>query len=396
MTLTLLWIGLLGLTFGMGFLLGRGSQWRPRQRPSLRHDPSREQLLAWLDQTPVGWLIVDGKDRVRFINGKAERLLQIPASESPPHVLGELAGSKTLRDLVETVRDHRQTQRIEWDFANQDLEIFAFPGQLETVAILLQSRRSLEAQLDQQERWVSDVAHELKTPLTALLLVGDSLAANVTNHNAILVERLLKELRRMQDLVGDLLELSRLENVLPGQVISAESINIASLLNEAWQGVKPLADDKRVTVKMSIDEHAALPLFVLGHRQRLHRALLNLFDNALRYSPEGGTITVDLHSSAEWMRIGIQDQGPGLSEQDLDHMFERFYRGDSSRFRHQRGGSGLGLAIVQQIILTHGGWVFGDNASNGGARFELRLPLNPALEPSPQKVKMSMGDPGAI
>lgn len=396
MLLTLLWIGLLGLTFGIGFLLGLGGPWRFRQRPSPRHDPSREQLLSWLDQTPMGWLIVDGKDRVRFINAKAERLLQIPASESTPHVLGELAESKTLRELIETVRDHQQPQRIEWDYANQDLEIFAFSGQLDSVAILLQSRRSLEAQLDQQERWVSDVAHELKTPLTALLLVADSLAANVTNHNAVLVERLLKELRRMQDLVGDLLELSRLENVLPGQVMSAESINIASLLSEAWQGIKPLADDKRVTVQMSIDEQAALPLFVLGDRQRLHRALLNLFDNALRYSPEAGTITVDLHSTAGWMRIGIRDQGPGLSEQDLEHMFERFYRGDASRFRQQRGGSGLGLAIVQQIILTHGGWVFGDNASNGGARFELRLPLNPAQESSNQKVMMSRRDPGVI
>ena len=147
---------------------------------------------------------------------------------------------------------------------------------------------------------------------------------------------------------------------------------------------------------MSFDEQAALPLFVLGDRQRLHRALLNLFDNALRYSPEAGTITVDLHSTAEWMRIGIRDQGPGLSEQDLEHMFERFYRGDASRFRQQRGGSGLGLAIVQQIILTHGGWVFGDNASNGGARFELRLPLNPAQESSNQKVMMSRRDPGVI
>jgi two-component system phosphate regulon sensor histidine kinase PhoR len=102
--------------------------------------------------------------------------------------------------------------------------------------------------------------------------------------------------------------------------------------------------------------------------------LLNLFDNALRYSPEGGKITIDLHASADWLRVGIRDQGPGLSEQDLEHMFERFYRGDASRFRHQRGGSGLGLAIVQQIVLTHGGWVLGENDPSGGARFEIRLP----------------------
>jgi len=117
------------------------------------------------------------------------------------------------------------------------------------------------------------------------------------------------------------------------------------------------------------------PLFINADRTRMHRALLNLFDNALRHSPVGGLITVDLRCSNDWIRIGIRDQGPGLSEQDLEHMFERFYRGDASRFRQQRGGSGLGLAIVQQIILAHGGWVSGENDNAGGAYFELRLPL---------------------
>lgn len=367
------WILLLGLAFAAGLWLGRKSRW-PRKPPSADLQPSRAQLLAWLDQAPVGWLILDRRDRVRFINARAQRLLQIPTSEPPPLFLEEVEAIASLLNLTESVRGHRQPLRLEWDFANQELEIFAFSGQQESVALLMQSRRSLEAQLNQQERWVSDVAHELKTPLTALLLVGDSLAATVTDRNAVMVERLLKELRRMQDLVSDLLELSRLENVLPGQGISTESIEIRELLGEAWLGVKPLADAKTIQYQLTIDE-PMLPLVVFGDRRRLHRALLNLFDNALRHSPEGGAISVDLHANADWLRVGIRDQGPGLSEQDLEHMFERFYRGDASRFRQQRGGSGLGLAIVQQIVLTHGGWVFGENDPQGGARFEIRLPL---------------------
>ncbi|MFM7641163.1 MAG: sensor histidine kinase [Cyanobium sp.] len=326
-----------------------------------------------MDQAPLGWLILDRKNRVRFINARAQRMLQIPASETPPYFLGELAAISSLLDLTENVRDHNQHMRQEWDFGGQKLEVFAFSGQEESVALLLQSRRSLEAQLTQQERWVSDVAHELKTPLTALLLVGDSLAANVNDQNAVQVERLLRELRRMQDLVGDLLELSRLENALPGHGISHENIAMQSLITEVWQGVKPLADDKQIEYELITTGHIS-PMVVDGDRRRLERALLNLFDNALRYSPEGGKITVDLTASADWLRVGIRDEGPGLSEQDLEHMFERFYRGDASRFRHQRGGSGLGLAIVQQIVLTHGGWVLGENDPSGGARFEIRLP----------------------
>lgn len=347
-----------------------------RTSPSLaRREPDREQLLAWLDQAPMGWLMVEGSGRVPFINGRAQRLLRIPATEQPPRSIDELLDVASLRDLIDDVRSQRQAKRLEWEHNGQDLEVFAFPGQRDLVAILLQSRRSLEAQLHQQERWVSDVAHELKTPLTALLLVGDSLAASVTDRNAVLVERLLKELRRMQDLVADLLELSRLENVLPGSGIPVEAIEVPSLLREAWSGIRPLAEAKGLTLRMRCAQNKPFPLIVRGDHRRLHRALLNLFDNALRYSPEGGEIDVEVNATSDWLRIGIRDQGPGLSEQDLEHMFERFYRGDASRYRHHGGASGLGLAIVQQIVLTHGGWVLGENAASGGARFELRLPI---------------------
>lgn len=361
------------LAFAFGLALGC-RQGRGPLRAKERQEPSRDQLLTWLDQAPQGWLILDGGDSLRFINSRAQRLLQLPASGQSTSAVNELVAIASLRQLVDDVRLQGQAKRLELVHKGQDLEAFAFAGQRDWVAVLLQSRRSLEAQLNQQERWVSDVAHELKTPLTALLLVGDSLAAGVTDRNAVLVERLLKELRRMQDLVADLLELSRLENVLPGQGIPLESIDLRSLLKDAWQGVVPLAEEKGLSLRSNLQE-VQQDLLVRGDRKRLHRALLNLFDNALRYSPLAGTIFVDVHSSGDWLRIGIRDQGPGLSEQDLDHMFERFYRGDTSRYRHHRGASGLGLAIVQQIVLAHGGWVLGENDPTGGARFEIRLPL---------------------
>lgn len=374
---SLLWLLLFGGTLGLGIVLGRYATFR---QGKIRFQPSREQLLSWIDQAPVGWLILDQQNRVRFLNGKAQRLLDIPSSYRSYLSLANLKDFRTLLELVENVRDRSKPQRVEWDYGQEELEAFAFDGQQGSVAILLQSRRSLEAQLDQQERWVSDVAHELKTPLTALLLVGDSLAGNVTDQNAVLVERLLKELRRMQELVGDLLELSRLENVVPGVGIRKEQIDLLTLLKDVWHSIKPLADEKDLIINMVLEDNPVLnqPI-VFGDRPRLHRAFLNLIDNAVKFSPAGGEITVDLQFNSDWVRIGIRDQGIGLSQQDIEHMFDRFYRGDISRFRQQRGGSGLGLAIVQQIALAHGGWVFGENNSKGGARFELRLPVRTSL-----------------
>ena len=371
------WFALCAATLILGFALGRSTYFRNGR---LRFKPTREQLLSWIDQAPVGWIILDSQNRVRFYNGKAERLLEIPSSYRPSLLLTDLNDHKVLMDLVQNVRDRSKPQRVEWDYGREELEAFAFDGQQGMVAILLQSRRSLEAQLDQQERWVSDVAHELKTPLTALLLVGDSLAGNVTDQNAVLVERLLKELRRMQELVRDLLELSRLENVLPGVGIRGEQVNLLELLRDVCHGIKPLADQKKIHITIIQEKKdQESQLIVYADPLRLHRALLNLLDNALNFSPIGGEIDVDLQSTADWVRIGICDQGVGLSEQDMEHMFDRFYRGDTSRYRQHRGGSGLGLAIVQQIALAHGGWVFGENDSKGGARFELRLPIRSTL-----------------
>jgi two-component system phosphate regulon sensor histidine kinase PhoR len=107
---------------------------------------------------------------------------------------------------------------------------------------------------------------------------------------------------------------------------------------------------------------------------RLHRALLNLFDNALRYSPDGAVVQVTLNNRGAWCQLAVADQGPGLSDDDLDHLFERFYRGDPARARGQRTGSGLGLSIVQQIAVTHGGRVQASNRPTGGALLELILP----------------------
>jgi two-component system phosphate regulon sensor histidine kinase PhoR len=366
----------LAVVFALGLWLGLQLR-RGQKRGYESREPSREQLISWLYQAPQGWLIVDASNRVCFFNGRAQRLLLMSTTANPGLAVQDLPGFNSLVDLLNDVRMQGQAKRLEWVYKGHELEVFAFPDPASWVAILLQSRRSLEAQLNQQERWVSDVAHELKTPLTALLLVGDSLAATVSDHNAVLVERLLKELRRMQDLVADLLELSRLENVLPGKGIPQEMISLPTLVKDAWLGIKPMADEKDVSIQLTSDELDPTKLEVQGDQRRLHRALLNLFDNAVRHSPQAGIISISMHSSNDWIRIEVQDQGPGLSEEDLQHMFERFYRGDASRVRYHRGASGLGLAIVQQIVLTHGGWILGDNAPSGGARFELRLPRRP-------------------
>ncbi len=357
-------------------LLGLALGWWLARRLA-RPDPalsglSARQLQRWIGAAPDGWLILDGTDAVQLINPRAERLLEATGAGLLRQLpLERVCRSRELKELIGNARRRDRPQRLEWQLGEQQLAAFALAGEGGWVAVMLQNRRSLEAQLEQQERWVSDVAHELKTPLTALLLVGDSLSAHVNDANVVLVERLQRELLRLQRLVGDLLELSRLENTLPQAGLRQRPVDLPPLVQQVWAGLRPLAE--RRAIRMELQAPAALP--VLGDASRLHRALLNLLDNALRFSPEGGTVWVAMEASPGWCLLTVRDEGPGLSEEDLEHMFERFYRGDPSRVRSDRGGSGLGLAIVQQIAVTHGGRVRADNHSGGGAVMELLLPL---------------------
>lgn len=371
--LELLLVLILGVGLGLlaSLLTGVGVvSWRRRSGLNRALPPAR-QLLSWIDSAAIGWILLDHQGLIGHINPRAERILQLDAGRlllSQP--FGDVCSDPDLASSIRIARRQDRPQRLELHSGGHDLDAMVVPGRDGWLVVQLQSRRSLDAQLEQQERWVSDVAHELKTPLTALLLVGDSLAAQVNSQNARLVERLQRELLRLQELVGDLLELSRLENTLPGSGSRAMVVDLSQLVEQVWASVRPLADQRQIALELV----APAQLRLNGDNSRLHRALLNLFDNALRYSPDGGVVRVSLDRRGEWCQLSVADQGPGLSEDDLAHLFERFYRGDPSRARSQRIGSGLGLSIVQQIAVTHGGRIQASNHAEGGAVLEMILP----------------------
>jgi two-component system phosphate regulon sensor histidine kinase PhoR len=275
--------------------------------------------------------------------------------------------------LVDLARERGLAQRGTWPLRNSNLDVRVMPGNAGWVAVLLQGRNPLESQIEQQEQWVSDVAHELKTPLTALRLVGDSLALKAEGRQAVLVERLQRELERLQVLVSDLLDLSRLDNTLFSEEAPQAAVDPLAVLNSVWSTLEPLASERGVQLNLQNQHAAEQPLAAIDH-SRFHQALLNLLDNALRYSPDQSAIDVDVVVRNRWCMVAVRDHGPGLSATDQERMFQRFYRGDPSRARSPRSGSGLGLAIVQQIALSQGGMVRGSNHHDGGALFELLVP----------------------
>lgn len=371
-------VGLAGGTAAGWWLHERyGRRHTRRRRSPAPGDPwplPPEQLRQWLEVLPQGWLVIAPDGSLSAINPRAEQLLERPVLALLGQPLMALEPDEDVRHLVALARDKGLPQRGRWQRASGDMELRVLPGSEGWVAVLLEGVNPLQQQLQRQEVWVGDVAHELRTPITALMLVGDSLAARLGGHPQaqLLVERLLKELTRLQELVSDLLALSRLENTPLAEANRYGAVDPRDVLGSVWAVLEPMAEQRGVVLRVTPGREQARLAAV--DPARLHQALLNLLDNALRYSPDGSTIEVSVERRDRWCLIGVRDHGPGLSPADLDRMFERFYRGDPSRARSPRVGSGLGLPIVQQIALSQGGMVRARNHPEGGAQLELLLP----------------------
>ena len=369
----------LALGFGLGALsvgLWRG---RTRKRVTVptqlrRRQPIPDlQLREWISAAPQGWLVLDGANLIEIMNERAESLLVRGGSLAPQiQHLDDLEPSAELLHLLELCRNTGLAQRGEWSIGRNDLSVRVMPGERSWLALQIEGSNPLKLQLQQQEQWVSDVAHELKTPITALRLVSESLSLKAEGRQAVLVERLEKELERLQKLVGDLLDLSRLDNALASRSRPPAAIDPRDVIGQAWSTLQELAIPRDIELKIEPKHNQARQVCV--EPARLHQALFNLIDNALRYSPDGRSIDLSIEERDRWCLIAVRDHGQGFSETDLDRMFERFYRGDPARARGPRNGSGLGLAIVRQIALSQGGLVRARNHPGGGAVVELLLP----------------------
>jgi signal transduction histidine kinase len=219
---------------------------------------------------------------------------------------------------------------------------------------------------------IANVSHELATPLTAIQGFNEALQDNVIADPAEREEthRLIaREAARLRRLVDQMRQVALFEG--GAAALQRAPVHLPTLLGEALAVLAPELQRKRVTVEQRVP--ADLPA-VAADADRLTEVVLNLLDNALRHTPEGGTIDVAATVEGGMVHASIADSGPGIAEGDRERVFERFYRLDPSRTA-ATGGSGLGLAIVRALVEAHGGAITLDAGPHGGARFSFTLPL---------------------
>lgn len=284
-------------------------------------------------------------------------------------VAAVIAGIAGFRLAGRTIRPLRLAAEAAHDVAEGNLTTrLAVTGEDELArlsAAFNQMTEALEARMDRERRFVADVSHELRTPLTALKTSIDFLA----NRTDELPERLrpplalaADEVRSLQRLVDDLLELSRME--AGGVLVEGEDVDLVDFAAQLARRRAPQAD---------VRIHAPATLVVWTDKMRLERIVGNLLENAVFHGGEGGVDIVLERSNGE-ARIVVSDQGPGIDPEKLPWIFERFYRGDVSRRRDGRVGSGLGLAIARENAALIGAAIDVESAEGHGTRFEVRVP----------------------
>jgi signal transduction histidine kinase len=231
------------------------------------------------------------------------------------------------------------------------------------------ARRALQpiqVSLRRQRDFVADAAHELRTPLAIMRTAAElGLADGSPQEQQMALEQTLSQSTHLARLVDSLSLLARADSGVV--TIEREPVDITRLARSTVEGVEILAEERDVSLRLS----AQPGVYVMGDTGRLRQLLLILLDNALKFTPEGGTITVHIDRQGPRARIGVRDSGPGIDPKDLPHLFDRFYRADRARTGE---GTGLGLAIGRWIAEAHGGQIMAANAQGGGALFIVIMP----------------------
>jgi two-component system, OmpR family, sensor kinase len=242
----------------------------------------------------------------------------------------------------------------------------AFNSMADEVSRVVGELRSEERR---KSRFVSDVSHELRTPLTAIrgaaetMLEDEDIPAEDRDR---FLATIVSESDRLGRIANDLLALERIEGAT-GE-LPVVRVDLYSVALHTTSTLEPLLEERGVAVEVTGE-----PAFVLGDRDRLQQVLANLVDNASRMTPRGGTVRVSVTRTAHRVTVAVADEGPGIPADDVDRVFDRFWRAQASRDRGS-GGAGLGLSIVRAIVERHGGHISAANRPGGGAVFSFDLP----------------------
>ncbi len=335
-----------------------------------------EALLGGMEE---GVLILDLKGRIKKINGAMESILAHAfPSDAGKHYL-EVFRDPELNELIQSTLADKKGHRGSLSPLGQPGRTFQLQSSLvqypenggEGVIVVFHDISDLKRLERVRQDFVANVSHELRTPLTAIKGYVEALRDGGLQ-DPVQAEQFLgviqRHSERMDKIVSDLLLLSEMESA--DRVLQSETVHLPELIRTAVETLRPPAEGKKQTLR--VEPLEGIPT-LRADSQKIHQVMVNLLNNAISYTPEGGSITVEAKPVPQGVEISVIDNGIGIPPDDLPRIFERFYRVDKGRSR-ELGGTGLGLSIVRHIVEAHGGHVRVESKPGKGSRFTFYLP----------------------
>ena len=345
---------------------------------------SRIRTVPFYDATGDQTGVIQVATAIDTINQATDQLLAVMLLTSAVAILGAVVlgrwltnrALKPLDDItqasVKIATTDDLSTRLPWSGPLDEL------GRLTRVFNHMMDR--LQHLFTVEQRFVADVSHELRTPLTAIR--GNLEIIKRYGMDTASLDAIDSEVERMSRLVSDLLLLARADY---GEIsVDLYPMDLDTVMLEVFHQAKVLAKDRDLDIKL---DHF-VPIRVKGNMDRIKQLLLNLIGNAIKFTPDGGTVTLGLQPRGGWAVIYVKDTGIGMTQEEAEHIFERFYQAEPSRTQTaRREGAGLGLSIAQWIVEVHGGKIIVESAPDEGTTFNIKLPILGKVQIKPLEVE---------
>ena len=334
-------------------------------------DAKRAELAAVLDRMTDGVLIADAGGKITLANPAAESLFE--AKNTIGHTVVEVIRQHKLVEAWRRSRENGQPQEesVELPAHRQFLQLVVLPDQQTGGSLLLVQNLTRVRRLETVRRdFISNVSHELRTPLASLKALTETLRDGALEDPKAahrFLGRIETEVDALTQMAQELLELTRIES---GQVpLEFKAIPAASLLRSAADRMRAQAERAGLVIRLGTPQDLT---DVRVDPSRLEQVLVNLIHNAVKFTPPGGEVVLSSQAEGEVVRFAVRDTGVGIPVDELERIFERFYKADRAR---SGGGTGLGLSIARHIVEAHGGRIWAESEEGRGSTFYFTIPV---------------------
>jgi two-component system phosphate regulon sensor histidine kinase PhoR len=342
-----------------------------------RLQKNSDRLAIVLGTMSEGVVALDNRKHILFANSAARVLLDFATPDPVGRPLLEAVRNRTVQQAVESAFSTDEPTTLEVELSSTVRRIVSIqarrlPGTPSPgVLVVLHDVSDLRRLENLRQEFVANVSHELKTPLTIIKAFAETLldgAISDQEHNVSFVRQISEQAERLHQLILDLLSVARIES--GDERFELDAIPIHGLITACVQRYKPAADVKEVQLTANSSDDG---LQVMADEEAIREILDNLIDNAIKYTPSGGNVTIECRSQQSMVQIDVSDTGIGIPADLQNRIFERFYRVDKARSR-ELGGTGLGLSIVKHLVAAMGGTVAVRSELNRGSTFTVCLP----------------------